>query len=148
MNLTLRTLHTYVGIFIAPTVLFFALTGSLQLFNLHEAHGSYHPLALIEQLGNLHKDQVLRSENKHEPPHHDADEAEHGPPHDDADHDHPAPGMATYALKWFCLVVALGLAFAIGMGLCIGLSQPRRKRIGWSLLAAGAAIPVLLVFLT
>ena len=43
--------------FIAPSVLFFAFTGSLQLFSLHEAHGSYQPPALIAALGTVHKDQ-------------------------------------------------------------------------------------------
>lgn len=59
--LIVRKLHTYVGMFIAPSVIFFALSGALQLFHLHEARGSYHPPPLIEMLGSLHKDQVLSS---------------------------------------------------------------------------------------
>lgn len=57
--LTIRKWHGYMGMFIAPSVLFFSLTGALQLFSLHEAHGGNHPPALLEELGNLHKDQVF-----------------------------------------------------------------------------------------
>ena len=57
--LTIRTWHTYLGILIAPSVLFFALTGALQLFSLHEVHGSYTPLPVIEKLSKVHKDQAF-----------------------------------------------------------------------------------------
>ena len=39
----IRAIHTYVGMLIAPTVLFFACTGILQIYSLHEAHGGYTP---------------------------------------------------------------------------------------------------------
>ena len=45
-----RQLHMLLGMFIAPSVLYFALTGAVQLFSLHEAHGTYRPPALIEAL--------------------------------------------------------------------------------------------------
>src|ERR1700722_17285147 len=58
LMLTLRQWHTYIGAFIAPSVLFFAFTGALQLFSLHEAHGAYTPPAAVEALGRIHKDQT------------------------------------------------------------------------------------------
>src|SRR5580693_6140170 len=57
---TLRLWHTYIGLCIAPSLLFFALTGAIQLFGLHEADGQYHPFTIVEKLGMLHKDQVFR----------------------------------------------------------------------------------------
>ena len=87
----IRNIHGYVGLFIAPSVVFFAVTGALQLFSLHEAHGDYHPPAIIEKLGNLHKDQRFAlKEHKARPPA-AAAAAAMGPPaadHDAADHDH------------------------------------------------------------
>jgi hypothetical protein len=38
---SIRTMHGYLGLFFAPTILFFAITGGLQMFGLHEtARGS------------------------------------------------------------------------------------------------------------
>jgi len=62
---SIRIWHMYIGILIAPSVLFFALTGALQIFSLHEAHGSYEPPALLEKLSRLHKDQVF-AQKEHE----------------------------------------------------------------------------------
>ncbi len=74
MMMFVRLWHHYIGFLIAPSLLFFAFTGSLQLFSLHEAHGDYHPPALIEALGNVHKDQVFRTR----PPRGAAPEHHHG----------------------------------------------------------------------
>jgi uncharacterized iron-regulated membrane protein len=65
--MTIRRWHSYIGLFISPSVLFFALTGASQIFNLHEAHGSYHPLALVEKLSSVHKDQVYALGHHQEP---------------------------------------------------------------------------------
>jgi hypothetical protein len=138
--LTLRTWHSYLGIFIAPSVIFFALTGALQLFSLHEAHGSYHPPAVLEQVGSLHKDLVFSHDHHNDGPPPGAGEG--GEHHEDA-----PPRAATLVLKSFLLFVSLGLAASTGMGLWIGLSHHRRKRVAWGLLAAGVAIPALLLLL-
>ena len=62
--LMVRQWHTYIGAFVAASVLFFAFTGSLQLFSLHEAHGAYTPPAIVEMLSRVHKDQVLHAKPK------------------------------------------------------------------------------------
>src|SRR5580698_6804890 len=55
-----RQLHLYLGVFIAPAVLFFAFTGALQSLNLHEATPgrTYKPAAWIITLAQLHKKQT------------------------------------------------------------------------------------------
>jgi hypothetical protein len=50
-------------------------------------------------------------------------------------------------LKWFFLVVALGLATSTSLGLWMGLTHVRHKRTGWVLLAAGVIVPVALVII-
>ena len=55
----LRLIHSYTAILVASSILFFALSGAMQLFDLHEPHGRYRPPALIEKLGELHKNQIF-----------------------------------------------------------------------------------------
>src|SRR5580698_2249190 len=68
LSTRLRKWHAYIGLLIAPSVLFFALTGALQIFNLHEAHGTYTPALLIEKLSAVHKDQVFEASHDHSAP--------------------------------------------------------------------------------
>ncbi len=145
----LRTLHSDMAIFTAPSILFFALTGAFQLFDLHESHGSYRAPVLIEKLGRLHKDQVFARENRHP----------------DADTDKPAgaPGIMEVAapalaadagdpvsagvLKWFFLLVTLVLASTTGLGLWLGLRRSLRRPLSWFLLLSGLVLPVVIVAL-
>ena len=56
----LRVTHLYVGVFIAPALLFFAFTGAIQSFGLHETnrdHPNYKPAHWIEVLAHIHKKQ-------------------------------------------------------------------------------------------
>ena len=141
----IRIWHMYIGILIAPSVLFFALTGALQLFSLHEAHGSYEPPPLIEKLSRLHKDQVFAQKEKKE---HEKDKSEGA-----GAQEHPKaekedqPRLGTVLLKWFCLLVALGLSISTLFGLWMGLTHLRRRRTGWWLLAVGIILPAALTFL-
>jgi hypothetical protein len=169
---TLRQWHSYIGVFIAPSVLFFALTGALQLFSLHEAHGDYQPPALIEALGKVHKDQVFQAGKKKPAPEAEKAapapaEADHDADHD-ADHEHdadhheaaaPAPAardhakhdktkgqkLSTQLLKWTFLAVAVGLMLSTLIGLWMALAHGRRKGVLWVLLLLGAVLPVALL---
>jgi hypothetical protein len=132
----LRQAHLYVGVAIAPTVLFFALTGTLQLFSLHEPHGGYRPVPVIEKLGMLHKDQVFMLKPKAPRP------AEAG-----ANRPRSGPRPAVLALKVFFLAVAVGLTFSTLLGLWMALTQARRKSILAALLGLGAFVPLVLVLL-
>src|SRR3954462_9298035 len=55
-----RQLHLYLGLFFAPSIIFFAFTGCLQTFSFHENKnpGDHHP-QWIATLASIHKDQVL-----------------------------------------------------------------------------------------
>src|SRR6267378_5430046 len=56
----LLLIHLYTGVFIAPALLFFAFTGALQTFSLHETTRgrSYKPPAWAVMLGQIHKKQT------------------------------------------------------------------------------------------
>ena len=137
----IRRLHLFVGVFIAPSVLFFAVTGSLQLFSLHEAHDGYRPPAVVAALAKVHKDQVLGVEKKA------AEEGARpgGPAKPDSDDD--GPGAATLALKVFFLAVSLGLVVTTSLGVWMALTGARDRRAALLLLAAGAVVPILLLML-
>jgi hypothetical protein len=170
--LTIRRWHSYLGLLIAPSVVFFALTGALQLFGLHESRGSYKPPALIEMLGSVHKDQVFAlGHHGGPPPGAEPDAAEPGaatpgigsagpeshevaPPaadhHDEpADHDEheDEAALSTTLLKSYFLLVATALATSTGFGVWMGLTQMRRPRVAWTLLIIGTVVPVALLAL-
>ncbi len=144
---TIRMLHHYIGLLIAPSVIFFALTGALQLFSLHEAHGDYKPAVIIEKLGMVHKDQVFQVKQHRAAPPAASKPASPGQVKPaDKDKDKAAP-VHVIALKVFFLGVALGLAASTAFGVYIGVSHARRSAISWALLAVGAIIPVLIAVL-
>jgi hypothetical protein len=141
---TIRQWHAYLGLFIAPSVLFFALTGATQLLGLHESHGDYRPPAVIEKLSSVHKDQVFELGHHHAPP---ASGAGPRNPPASAQDDDDKTALSTQLLKWFFLLVALCLTLSTCIGLWMGFTQIRRKRLAWILLIAGALVPTaLLVF--
>jgi hypothetical protein len=148
MNMTsVRRWHAYIGLFIAPSVLFFALTGAAQMFSLHEAHGTYRPPAIIEKLSSVHKDQVFRLGHHHDAPEPDAKSqksAAVGASAAAAEEDDKST-PATLALKTFFLLIALCLALSTAIGLWMGITQSRQKRTAWVLVFAGVLIPLALM---
>jgi hypothetical protein len=146
--LLIRTWHTYLGILIAPSVLFFAITGAFQLFTLHEAHGTYEPPPLLEKLSALHKDQVLgeKEQPEAEPPKTGAAPSDHEPSSPRDDHEKKS-SPSTLLLKWYFLVVALALTTSTLFGLWMGLTHIKHKRTGWWLLGVGFVFPVAVISL-
>ena len=148
----IRTLHAYVGMLIAPTVIFFATTGLLQIYDLHEAHPGYTPPAFLEALGSVHKDQRIALD------HHRLPAGKHPPTTSpaSAEHDHEEPHadapryshIATNLLKAFFASVAVGLIFSSGSGVWMALQQTKRRRTHWVLLLIGTLVPVILAALT
>jgi len=140
---TLRQWHAYLGLFIAPSVLFFSVTGTLQIFNLHEAHGSYQPAVILEKLSAVHKDQVFEEPHDQSAPDHAARHAAAGgaaeQPAEDQDE---KQSVSTYALKWFFALVAAGLIASSLIGIWMGTTQTRRKGLAWTLLIAGTVVPI------
>ena len=139
---SIRTWHAYLGLLIAPSVLFFCCTGALQLFGLHEARDAYQPAPVIEKLGMLHKDQVFALGERHErPPEPPAGARQ------EHDEEHGEPAATKLLLKCFFLLVAIGLATSTSVGIWMGLTHVRHKRIGRILLALGVLVPVALACL-
>ncbi len=119
--------------------MFFSLTGAIQIFNLHEAHGSYHPAVLLEKLSAVHKDQVFKAPHDHDAPRAAAGGADQ--PAEDQDDDEKLSG-STLALKWFFLAVSLGLFMSTLIGLWMGATQIRGKALAWTLFVLGTLVPI------
>jgi hypothetical protein len=129
---TLRLWHQSIGMFIAPSVLFFSLTGIAQVLDLHESHAGYEAPALLVQAGMIHKHQVLPGAA--------------GRPHKGGRTKPPAGYTVPQALlKGYFVLTGAGLAVSTGLGVFMALQNRLRRRSGLLLLATGALIPVLLL---
>ena len=152
VTLQISKLHAYFGMLIAPTVIFFASTGLLQIYSLHEAHPGYTPPAFIEKLSAVHKDQRFSMGKR--PPGgerpHTAGSASGPPRGGEAPHtDSPRSAhIATMLLKAFFALVAIGLIFSTVAGIWMALQQAMRRRTHLVLLAIGTFVPLILGALT
>ncbi len=139
-----RVLHLYSGAFLAPAILFFAITGGLQTFSLHETtRGSaYVPPAILVRLSQLHKKATLTLPVRKATPvvapkalqPLSAVKVPDGP-----------PPKSHLAMKVFFAVVAVGLVLSTLSGLVMAWKYARNKAIPAVVLLAGVALPLLLL---
>ncbi|HEX7338696.1 MAG TPA: PepSY domain-containing protein [Rhodanobacteraceae bacterium] len=138
----LRTAHLYLGVFIAPMLLFFAFTGALQSVNLHETTrgSSYRPPAWIVTLAHIHKKQSLAPARPARP------KRPAGTSHRPSGH--PAAPAGVWPLKIFFVLVALGLMTSTLTGLYMAWRHMHhhRRRFG-AVLLAGIVTPIVLLML-
>jgi hypothetical protein len=152
-----RKIHLYIGVFIAPALLFFSFTGAVQTFSLHETTqgSSYSPPKWLVVLGQLHKKQTTDlPARKHRPP--SADLQDHSQPDGRTElaqnpaaprkaADSPAPAAKRHLpMKIFFLLVAVGLALSTLTGIIMAWRYGRPPMV-IALLAAGVAVPCLLL---
>ena len=136
----LRQLHIYLSFFIAPCLIFFAITGAFQTFRVPDEKTA--PV-LLQKLARVHRDDVFAL--KPEPPPKAATAAEPkkaSPPKVKA----KAP-LATTLVKWFFVLTSTTMVITTLMGLWMGLAYSRNKTILWLLLFAGSAVPASLLAL-
>jgi hypothetical protein len=142
----LRELHHYVGVFLTPAILFFAVSGAVQTFRLSEDKGwGGPPPAAFVWMASVHKDQTL-PHAKPEKPAAKADAAKPAKADGDHDHDHQAPrGPSPLPLKIFVVLVALGLIVSTLLGITIALNNRAMRRTSILMLIAGTVLPLLLL---
>jgi hypothetical protein len=172
-----RLVHLYLGVFIAPALLFFAFTGALQTFSLHETTrgSSYKPPAWAVTLGQIHKKQttvvpirklppperspensLAKSQDKpsnksaEKQPNNSQSAAPLQPPQSPSPQspDTLAPKPHnTLPLKIFFLLVSIGLFISTISGIYMSYKYIRNRGLITVLLIAGVVIPVLLTIL-
>src|SRR5262245_16053617 len=112
---TLMRLHRVLSSFVAPMMIFFALSGAWQVFRFHEARkdGSYAPPPALETLSHLHRAERLAG----------------------------APGAA---FRWLLVLVSMVFLVTAVVGVVMALRITRPRWMVWVWLAAGVAVPALL----
>lgn len=167
-----RLLHLYLGIFIAPALIFFAFTGALQTFSLHETTrgSSYKPPAWAVTLGQIHKKQtpvvpvrkrlpeVQSSPDQRAGGRQPGQEREHNRESNTGASPLPNPGQPgapdapagrkhhPLPLKIFFLIVSIGLFLSTLTGIYMSYKYMRNRKLVTALLILGTVIPVGLVF--
>lgn len=149
-----RLLHLYLGVFITPALIFFAVTGFLQTFSFHETTrgSSYKPPKLFVELGQMHKKQTFDLPQKKQPQP-DAkgdysDKAHKGSP-DGAAPPKPMEGPIAKAknlwpMKLFFALVSFGLLTSTITGIYMSYKYVRNRVAVTGTLLAGIVIPCLL----
>jgi hypothetical protein len=169
-----RVTHLYIGVFIAPALLFFAFTGALQTFGLHETnrdHPNYKPAHWIAVISQLHKKQTTVLPVRRVAPAAPAiaagdavggtgkrgvggdglggvkpSEAGRAAASVPSSPSAAAPSRHPLPLRLFFLVVCVGLFVSTLTGLTMSYSYHRNKRLVTGVLIAGVIVPLVLIF--
>ena len=117
----LRSLHLYLGCLFAPILIFFAVSGSWQLFNWHESdkNGTYRAPRALAILSDVHKDA----------------------------HIPPTPGRQPTPLRYFMFVAAAGLVTSSVIGVVLAFRFSRKPLTAILCLLAGMAGPASLLWI-
>lgn len=164
-----RQTHLYFGLFISPALLFFAFTGALQVFSLHEqvAGSSYKPPHWIATLAQIHKNQTTELRHPGAPRsgagptdqhtladaasggHHHGDHASGAPtpaaPSQPAPFTGPTKRQQHLPLKIFAVLVSLGLLTSTLTGIYMAYMYQRNRLTVTALLVLGIVIPLVLL---
>jgi hypothetical protein len=152
----MRLLHLYLGVFTATALLFFAFTGALQTFSLHETtRGSaYKPPQWTVTLAQIHKKQTPVVAAKKQPKVEAAGKAEVPARKEtetgrEAGTDAPQSPMRQHhplPLKIFFLMVSIALSLSTLTGVYMSYKYTRNRRVITVALVLGAVVPLALVF--
>lgn len=146
-----RKIHLYLGIFSAPAILFFAISGGLQTLNLNDASrdGSYKPPQWLRVIAQVHKKQTAQlPARKPLPP------AAIVTPTGNTEmksataltpQELPQPQPNLIPLKVFFVIVCASLFVSTISGIYLSWKYRRNRVIMAALLALGTVIPLVLL---
>jgi hypothetical protein len=154
-RLTLRRLHGWAGALFAPAILFFAVSGLLQVFDLHKAPpgSERQPPAAVRAMAQLHKNQTLKlgKDPGPRPSRHDKDKGDKDRGDKDRGDKGPAPAKAEplgqQLLKAYAAATSLVLALTTLVGIVIALRNRRERVLSLVLLLVGIFAPLGLLLL-
>lgn len=132
----LRQLHAYVSVFVAPTLIFFALTGALQNFRIPDRADA--PV-VVQKLARVHRDAVFTANPPKKAPPAAEEPAAEKPK--------PKAKASTLAVKWFFTLASVAIIVSACVGLWMAFAYGRRKMVMLLLLVGGAALPLWLLSL-
>ena len=116
-----RTAHLYLGLFLAPLLIFFSLSGAWQALDLHKSpkDGSYVPPSALVQLSEVHVRQRIGTQ--------------------------PGSARSSEAFKWMAAAAGIAVTVLATLGLVMAVTMSRRRWLTLTLLAVGIALPVVLL---
>ncbi|PAW80023.1 MAG: hypothetical protein B9S32_01445 [Verrucomicrobia bacterium Tous-C9LFEB] len=121
MKKLLRRLHLYLGVFFAPLLLLFVITGWWQTVTINRNKGLGFGQTVIEKLSTVHIDQY-----------------------------YPVTGTKKYrtdAFKILTIALCIGLILAIVLGIWMGFQTPGHRLGSLIALLLGIAVPVVILAL-
>ncbi len=145
-----QQLHLILGTLFAPLILFFSLSGALQTLGLHEQEkAGGHTPAWMAQLASVHKNQQLSRGEGRPPKSEGASDAapKKSPSAALKDEGNGARGPSPWPLKWFVVLMSMGLAFTTELGVWMAFKYSKNKAMVWALLAVGTLLPLVLLWL-
>lgn len=160
---SIRRIHAWLGVLFAPTIIFFALTGVLQMYGLHESEGGGSP-GIIAKAAQVHTHQTTTiPQRTARPPRPDANAAAAAPKGDGDEREagaqpdrRPEAGArpegaarparpTTLPIKLFFTLMALSLIVSSVLGLWIAFTSKRDRGLHVGLLVAGFVLPIVLL---
>ena len=144
---SIRRIHGWLGVLFAPSIILFALTGALQMFNLHETTTHETP-GFIAKITMIHTHQTATI------PQHAARPPEQKPSTPQANlmatvaqnaQKPAAEKPTTLPLKLFFLAMALSLIASSVLGVWIAFVSKRDRNLHIGLLVAGLVLPIALL---
>jgi hypothetical protein len=120
--LFLRRLHLYLGCLFAPMLIFFAVTGSWQIFNWHQSDkdpNGYKAPRVLAELSVIHKDAHLPSKDI----------------------------RRRTPLRYFMFAVAVGLVISTIIGVIMAYRFSRQPLVATICLALGIFLPAIFLWI-
>ncbi|WP_426263715.1 hypothetical protein [Sphingomonas sp. PWP1-2] len=141
---TLRRYHHYLGLFFAPMILLFSVSGALQTFRLQEARGyGGTPPNWIVWIASVHKDQGPPRPPRAEQPKPTGEAAKPRGEAERAGPKRPSP----LPLKIFVVLLSIALCASTITGVVIALSIRSMRRVSIAMLVAGTIVPLVLLWI-
>jgi len=146
----IRNFHLYSGLFFTPAIIFFAVSGALQTFGLHEnREGVYTAPEWIAAIAEVHKNQRLHQVLPDKPPPTDVKEVT-------SEKQQKAPSSSikrgtkrpkSFLLQIFIVLMSTGLIASALTGIYMAFKFKRNTKLIVLLLSAGTLVPVAFLFL-
>ena len=121
MMKSLRRVHTYLGVFFAPLLLFYVSTGWYQTLTDQRNKSLGQPGDWISNLSSVHVDQI-----------------------------YPTATATRYSpalFKALVVLMSISLILTIGLGIFLAFRSNRRRWLVWLSLACGILLPILFLWL-
>ncbi len=153
-----RQFHLYLGVFFAPMIVLFALSGALQTFRLQEEKGwGSQPPAVIEWMASVHMNSRLPKAKPPaagaKPPEAGAKAVETGAQGGEmaavgVKAEKKAPAVkkpSKLPMQIFVTLLSVGLMLSAFLGVAIALNNRATRVVSVAMLVAGSLVPILLL---